>query len=162
MKRLMAMLAALALCVIGSAAAQSDGAQVLLEPTGYAVTVPAQWTKDEGSGAYACYITPDENGALLLQLARFPKWTYEDFKAELVAASARNGAADIAQRELDGRTWLTHRMELDTARCLCAITALPDGCFLTVEFRGLRDKLPEDVFGEDIDAILMSLEQAGL
>jgi hypothetical protein len=105
------------------------------------------------------FTTPDGDGAFVVQLSRFPQWSFEEFQSELVKASSRNSVTDIEEVVLEDRTWLTHRMEMDDTRVFAATTELDEGYFLSLEFRGLLGKEPEDVFGGEVSTILLSLEE---
>ncbi len=147
------------LCAVcaGARAQEAPRLPCAVEGTGCQITYPAEWTEEELGAALAAFATPDGEGKLLVQLSRFPQWTYDELKAELIAASARNSVTDIEERVLDGRTWLTHRQTWDETQVFTAIAELGEGYFLSLEFRAFGGKTPEDVFGAEIDAVLLSL-----
>lgn len=157
MKGLLAFMAALALAVAGPGLGESTSAPYTIDQTGFVISVPTPWTQAQDTAALLAFTTPDGDGALLVQLSRFPQWSFEDFKSELVKASAKNSVTDIQEVVLEDRTWLTHHMKLDVTQVFSATTELEEGYFLSLEFRGLSGKQPEDVFGDEVHTMLLSL-----
>lgn len=127
--------------------------------TGLSLCVPSGWTQKGETPAQLAFATEDGTGKLLVHLSHFPQWTFEEFEAALIKASAENSLTEIEKITLEGRMWLTHRLGLEAARSHFAITEIGEGCLLTLEFRSFGETQPEDVFGDALNEILLSIAE---